>query len=80
MTITAPGKIKKTTDAIGRQWVWTGCDSGVSHAWRHGKHEVGAGSTSGWRYQIYAGPYASDREYKTLREAMAACKDTEAAQ
>jgi hypothetical protein len=80
MPITAPGKIKKTTDAIGRQWAWRCPDSVFSHTWRHGKHEVGAGSTNGWRYQIHAGPCASDREYKTLREAMADCKDTEAAQ
>ena len=76
--MSSSNRTRKITDRKGRQWDWTYSDLG--EFFKLGKHEICQGLKDKSKYQIFSGPNKSDQEYSAVCQAMAACKDTEAAQ
>ena len=63
-------EVKKTIkDSSGRVWEYGEAEG----TWQHGKHCIGCGLHNKSKFQIWGGPNKGYYEYKTLKEAMAAC-------
>lgn len=65
-----PTKSKTMTDKAGRTWTYSDGEG----SWGNGQHIIGCGRNNESKWQIWNGPKAGYYEYKTLREAMAACE------
>ena len=60
----------KRTDSQKRVWTY---DDGEG-VWSHGPNLIGCGANNGSKFQIWSGPNQDYYEFKTLKEAMAACQ------
>lgn len=60
----------KRKDKRGRVWEYNDAEG----SWHHGEHTIGCGANNGSKFMIWDGPDRGHYEYKTLGEAMAACK------
>ena len=58
------------TDGQGRVWDYSEGEG----SWSCGKHTIGCGESNGSKWQIWDGPDRGHYEYKTLKEAMSACR------
>ena len=60
-------------DSEGR--IWNYCDSEGTWTLKteNARHVIGCGGNNGSKWAIWSGPMSGDWEYKTLKQAMAAC-------